>query len=255
MRKEGWLRMSQETASPLKTGSSVRDGLLLFNEGCGSADRPADSEGRPGTIASAEEFPEPRGHVTTGSSTNGDLVRNQPEPVDLGAGKGVGGVLHGPTTRPKKHPVSHRVQHKLRSVGGDRGHSVDSLPEACCASLVLACLFCRCTELCLHLLGALSGCARPACHSCCLVLCPGAVPSAMNPPRTCTATSTATLSSPAPVTAACNACWHASSASSTECAAPASSSSAAAAAAGVTANPILVTQRMDPIAPAGLAAA
>ncbi|XP_072566203.1 uncharacterized protein [Paramormyrops kingsleyae] len=129
MRKEGWLRMSQETASPLKTGSSVRDGLLLFNEGCGSADRPADSEGRPGTIASAEEFPEPRGHVTTGSSTNGDLVRNQPEPVDLGAGKGVGGVLHGPTTRPKKHPVSHRVQHKLRSVGGDRGHSVDSLPE------------------------------------------------------------------------------------------------------------------------------
>lgn len=56
-------------------------------------------------------------------------------------------------------------------------------------------------------------------------------------------------------TAAYTACWPASSASSTECAAPASSSSAAAAAAGVTANLILVTQRMDPIAPAVLTAA
>ncbi|XP_048862884.1 myoD family inhibitor domain-containing protein-like isoform X6 [Brienomyrus brachyistius] len=160
--------MSQETASPLKNGSSVRDGLLLFNEGCGFADSPADSEGRPGTLASAEEFPGPWDHVTTGSSTNGDLVRNQPEPLDVEAGKGGGGVpLHSPATRPKKQPVSHRVQHKLRSVGRDRGHSVDSLPEACCASLVLSCLFCRCAELCLHLLGALSGCVRPVCHSCC----------------------------------------------------------------------------------------
>lgn len=49
----------------------------LFPEGCGSADRPADSEGRPGTLASAGEFPDPWGHVTTGSSTNVDLVRSK----------------------------------------------------------------------------------------------------------------------------------------------------------------------------------
>ncbi|XP_048862883.1 myoD family inhibitor domain-containing protein-like isoform X5 [Brienomyrus brachyistius] len=141
--------MSQETASPLKNGSSVRDGLLLFNEGCGFADSPADSEGRPGTLASAEEFPGPWDHVTTGSSTNGDLVRNQPEPLDVEAGKGGGGVpLHSPATRPKKQPVSHRVQHKLRSVGRDRGHSVDSLPEDCCVHCVLACLFCQFDRVC-----------------------------------------------------------------------------------------------------------
>ncbi|XP_048862875.1 myoD family inhibitor domain-containing protein-like isoform X2 [Brienomyrus brachyistius] len=174
--------MSQETASPLKNGSSVRDGLLLFN-GCGFADSPADSEGRPGTLASAEEFPGPWDHVTTGSSTNGDLVRNQPEPLDVEAGKGGGGVpLHSPATRPKKQPVSHRVQHKLRSVGRDRGHSVDSLPEGrleitslplkhtlfrgllailpivraspasltpdCCVHCVLACLFCQFDRVC-----------------------------------------------------------------------------------------------------------
>ncbi|KAG7456098.1 hypothetical protein MATL_G00248190 [Megalops atlanticus] len=206
--------MSQKTIlppeGPAGPGSELpQENSLLLPNAHDACDSPCESPAPEEATESPdprEQTPEGRGHVAGGNSTNGDLIRTQPqrlprpatsaqEPGEGEAGQlqngphtglsNGGGIHHGVTharAEPRKHPspVSHKMQRKLQSSlsvhsdssrrskgSSSSSHKPGSSPEERCASLVLACLLCRGAELSLGLLEACSSCLHVACSACC----------------------------------------------------------------------------------------
>ncbi|XP_072915595.1 myoD family inhibitor domain-containing protein isoform X1 [Hemitrygon akajei] len=135
------------------------------------------------------------------NDTTGDLIRTQPqsmtalEQTEGETGKlqnghtspsNVNGIHNGMTHGISDHrklsaPVSQKMHRKLQSslsvtsnaskkskLSSTNSQKPASTPEDCCASLVLACLFCHCTELTLGLLEVCSFCQHGFCDSCCV---------------------------------------------------------------------------------------
>ncbi|XP_064200906.1 myoD family inhibitor domain-containing protein isoform X2 [Anguilla rostrata] len=196
--------MSQKTVLPPEgpagpaRGTPPERSLLLsdFHDAC---DNRSDSAAPEEEVArSPPESPsEGRGTAPGGNSTNGELVRTQPqrlpqptasvEPGDGDAGQSQNGrrvgLSNGAGLEPRRHPstVSHKVQRKLQSslsvhsdssrkskTSSGSSHKPGSSPEERCASLILACLSCRCADLSAGLLESCSACLHAAaCDGCC----------------------------------------------------------------------------------------
>ncbi|KAG5845104.1 hypothetical protein ANANG_G00135310 [Anguilla anguilla] len=197
--------MSQKTVLPPEgpagpaRGTPPERSLLLsdFHDAC---DNRSDSAAPEEEVAgSPPESPsEGRGTAPGGNSTNGELVRTQPqrlpqptasvEPGDGDAGQSQNGrrvgLSNGAGLEPRKHPstVSHKVQRKLQSslsvhsdssrkskTSSGSSHKPGSSPEDCCVHCILACLFCEFLTLCNMVVAQASCgvCSPEACCCCC----------------------------------------------------------------------------------------
>ncbi|XP_064200907.1 myoD family inhibitor domain-containing protein isoform X3 [Anguilla rostrata] len=197
--------MSQKTVLPPEgpagpaRGTPPERSLLLsdFHDAC---DNRSDSAAPEEEVArSPPESPsEGRGTAPGGNSTNGELVRTQPqrlpqptasvEPGDGDAGQSQNGrrvgLSNGAGLEPRRHPstVSHKVQRKLQSslsvhsdssrkskTSSGSSHKPGSSPEDCCVHCILACLFCEFLTLCNMVVAQASCgvCSPEACCCCC----------------------------------------------------------------------------------------
>ncbi|XP_036373410.1 myoD family inhibitor domain-containing protein [Megalops cyprinoides] len=205
--------MSQKTIlppeGPAGPGSELpQENSLLLPNAHDACDSPCESpapEEATESPAPMEQTPEGRGHAAGGNSTNGDLIRTQPqrlpqpatsaqEPGEGEAGQlqngphtglsNGGGIHHGVThsrAEPRKHPspVSHKMQRKLQSSlsvhsdssrrskgSSSSSHKPGSSPEDCCVHCILACLFCEFLTLC-NMVVAQASCGTCTSESCC----------------------------------------------------------------------------------------
>ncbi|KAJ8416393.1 hypothetical protein AAFF_G00356810 [Aldrovandia affinis] len=205
--------MSQKTALPPEgpagpESGSPQERSLLLPSSHDACDSPGDSPTPEEATESSPhtELPsEGRGHMTGGNSTNGDLIRTQPqrlpqpdasalEPCDgeagqlqngrragLSNGAGVqhGGAHNRPEPRKAPSPVSHKVQRKLQSslsvhsdssrkskASSGSSHKPGSSPEDCCVHCILACLFCEFLTLC-NMVVTQASCGACTSEACC----------------------------------------------------------------------------------------